>query len=73
MNYFTIYNKLLNDKILRLKEMANIKNMNNECVKCKKKFDKVYKVENIKISDANIHELFIHDIILYELYENIIN
>jgi hypothetical protein len=73
MNYFTIYNKLFNDKILRLKEMANIKNMDNECVKCKKKFDKVYKVENIKILEANIHELFIHDIILYELYEKIIN
>ena len=54
----------------------HLKQYSNSIEKIKEnyeKFDKVYKVENIKISDANIHELFIHDIILYELYENIIN
>jgi hypothetical protein len=73
MNYLYIVNKLLNDKIIRLKEIGTIKKYKNHCIKCNKEFNTTYTIDKIKITDANIHELSEHNIIEQELYEKIIN
>lgn len=73
MNYLYIYNQLLNDKINRLKEIGNTKNIHNECIKCKQKFENIYTLPKIQFTDANIHELIKHNIIDYNLYEKVIN
>jgi hypothetical protein len=72
MNCLYVYNQLLNDKIMRLIEMGNKKKLSNECSKCKKEFEYVYKLSKLLITDANIHELLTHNIIEYELYEKVI-
>lgn len=73
MSYLYVYNRLLNDKIIKLKELGNEKKKINECIKCKKKFENMYTLPKVNITEANIHELFVHNIIEYGLYEKIIN
>ena len=72
MNYIYIYNQLLNDKINRLIRLGEEHTSNNVCVKCKKEFFNKYKLKNLSINESNIHELIIHNIIDFDLYEQII-
>jgi hypothetical protein len=71
MSYFYVYNQLLNDKMIRLTEISNKKTFKNECHKCKKIFEFKYKLDTLIITDADIHELQIHNLMKYELYEKI--
>jgi hypothetical protein len=72
MDYLNVYNQILNDKMIRLTELGNKKNSKNECYICKREFDYKYKLLNLTITEANIHELHNHNIIKYSLYEKII-
>ena len=73
MNNFYVYNQMLNEKIERLKEICKKKELISECGKCKKKFDYVYKLSKLKFSDKDVHELFMHNTIEYELYIKIMS
>ena len=72
MNYIYVYNQLLNDKMNRLIELSTQKISNNTCIKCNKHFENKHKLKNLIICESNIHELDIHNIINYNLYEQII-
>lgn len=71
MNHIYVYNQLLNDKINKLIRIGKEKKSSNICVKCKKPFYKKYKLKTFSINESNIHELAVHDIIDYNLYEQI--
>jgi hypothetical protein len=71
MNHIYVYNQLLNDKINRLVELSRQSKSSNSCIKCKKKFENKYKIKNLTINESNIHELETHNIINYDLYEQI--
>jgi hypothetical protein len=71
MNYICVHNQLLNDKINKLIRLSEEKNSKSICIECKKTFDKKYKIKNLSILESNIHEFFVHNIIDYNLYENI--
>ena len=71
MNHIYVYNQLLNDKMNRLVELSRQSKSSNSCIKCKKQFENKYKIKNLTISESNIHELDIHNIINYDLYEQI--
>ena len=71
MNHIYVYNQLLNDKMNRLVELSKQSKSSNSCIKCKKQFENKYKIKNLTISESNIHELDIHQVINYDLYEQI--
>ena len=71
MNHISIYNLLLNEKINNLIELSLIIKSTNTCSICNKLFYNKYKLNNLIIKEANIHELEVHNIINYDLYEKI--
>ena len=72
MDFIYIYNRIVNDKILRLCEIADKKKSINKCPICNRTFEFKYKLDKLLITDSNVHELIQHDIINYELYEKIL-
>jgi hypothetical protein len=73
MNYIYIYNELFKEKINNIVQLSTIINSKNQCTKCKKIFDKIYKYENISIGESEIHQFNEHNFINYILYEKISN
>lgn len=71
MNHIYVYNQLLIDKMNRLVELSKKSISSNSCIKCKKQFENKYKIKKLTISESNIHELSFHNIINYDLYEQI--
>ncbi|AYV80325.1 MAG: hypothetical protein Gaeavirus32_3 [Gaeavirus sp.] len=71
INSIHIYNKLLTERINTIIELSKQTTSESSCSICNQKFHKKYKYNNIKITDANIHELQEHNIINYNLYEKI--
>jgi hypothetical protein len=73
MDYIYVYNQLLNDKMNRLVELGKNTKYESSCSKCKKQFENKYKFQNLTITESNVHELSAHNIINYNLYEQIMN
>lgn len=70
-NYIYLYNKLLNIKILKILELSDKKINKSYCSYCKKIFNNSYYLNELVITDTNIHQLEEHNIIEYEIYEKI--
>jgi len=72
MNHIYIYNQLLNDKLNKIIGLSKEIKCKNTCAKCKKQFSNKYKLKNLSFNESNIHELTVHNIINYTLYEQIL-